>query len=81
MNSIEMLRDFFGWCSVINIGLLVVSSLMLMFMRGWITKIQAKMFGVRETDLSRIYINFLGNYKLLIFVFNLVPYIALRIIS
>ena len=81
MNSIEMLREFIGWCSVINIGMLFLSTIMLMLMRGWIIKIHAKMTGVSEAELPGIYLQFLGNYKMLIIVLNLVPYIALRIMA
>ncbi len=79
MNSIETVREFLGWCSVINIGMLLLSTIMLTIMRGWIIKIHAKMTGVSEADLPRIYLEFLGNYKMLIIILNLVPYIALRI--
>ena len=79
MNSIELVREFLAWCSAINIGMLLVSTIMLLFMRGWIIKIHAKMTGVSEAELPRIYLEFLGNYKMLIIVFNVVPYIALRI--
>ena len=79
MNSVETLREFLGWCSVINIGMLFLSTIMLTITRGWIIKVHAKMTGVSEEQLPRIYLEFLGNYKMLIIVLNLVPYIALRI--
>ena len=79
MNSIETVREFLGWCSVINIAMLFLSTLMLTIMRGWIIKIHSSMAGVSETDLPRIYLEFLGNYKMLIIILNIVPYIALRI--
>jgi len=43
-------------------------------------KIHGKMSGLDETDLSRAYFQYLAQYKIVFFVFNLVPYIALRII-
>ncbi|MDX2503148.1 MAG: hypothetical protein QNL62_01535 [Gammaproteobacteria bacterium] len=81
MNSIETVREFLGWCSVINVGMLLISTLMLTVMRGWIVNIHASMTGVSKTELPRIYLEFLGNYKMLIIVLNLVPYIALRIMA
>ncbi len=79
MNSIEVVREFLGWCSVINIGLLLFSTIMLIVMRGWIVNIHAKMTGVSEAELPRLYFEYLGNYKILIIMFNIVPYMALRI--
>ena len=81
MNSIEVVREFLGWCSVINIGLLFISTIMLIVMRGWIVNFHAKIMGVSEAELPRIYVEFLGSYKTFIIVFNLVPYIALRIMA
>ena len=81
MNSIETIREFLGWCAVINIGLLLLSTIMLMVMRGWLVMIHAKMTGVSEADLPRLYLEYLGNYKILIIVFNLVPYVALKIMA
>ncbi len=81
MNSIEVVREFLGWCSVINIGMLFLSTIMLIIMRGWIVNIHAKMTGVSESELPAIYLQFLGNYKMLIIVLNLVPYIALKIMT
>ena len=37
------------------------------------------MFGVDEADLPGIYFRYIAQYKILIFVFNLMPYLALRI--
>ena len=65
MNSIEVVREFLGWCSVINIGLLFFSTIVLIIMRGWIVSIHAKMTGVSEAELPRLYFEYLGNYKIL----------------
>jgi len=81
MNSIETIREFLGWCSVINIGLLLLSSIMIVLMRSWVVNIHAKMTGINEEELPILYFQVLGNYKMLIILFNLVPYIVLRIMS
>lgn len=81
MNSIDLIKEFFGWCSVINIAMLFVSTLMIMVLRGFIVKIHAYLTGVSEEDLPRIYLEFLGNYKILIIMFNVVPYVALSIMA
>jgi len=81
MDSIETIREFLGWCSVINIGMLFISTIMLTIMRSWVVKIHASTTGVSEAELPRIYIEFLGNYKILIIMFNVVPYIALSIMA
>ncbi len=79
MASMETLAAFLGWCTLINMGMLVLASLGITTMRGWISKIHGGMFNLDEKDLSRAYFQYLAQYKLLIFVFNLMPYLALRI--
>jgi hypothetical protein len=79
MESLETLAAFLGWCTLINLGMLMFASLLLVYMRGPISKIHGGMFGLDDTDLSRAYFQYLAQYKILIFVFNLMPYLALRI--
>ena len=79
--TLDYLTSFLGWCSVINIVILMLSALMLSCCKMSIPKLHSKMFGVDMNDLPLEYFRFLGNYKLAIFVFNIVPYIALRIMT
>lgn len=81
MNSLETFRALLGWCTVINIGLLMIAAVFVVSMRGAMSRIHAKMFGLSEVDLSRAYFQYLAQYKIAIFVFNLVPYIAFAIIA
>lgn len=79
--SIETLAAFLGWCTAINLGMLMFASILLGLMRGTISGIHSKMFALDEADLSRAYFQYLAQYKIAFFIFNFVPYIALRIIS
>ncbi len=81
MSSLETLTAFVGWCTVINIGLLMVAAVVLGLMRGPISQIHAKMFDLNESHLSRGYFQYLAQYKIAILVLNLVPYVALKIIA
>ncbi len=81
MNSLETLTVFLGWCTAINIGVLVVASIFVTLMRGAAVKTHSKMFGFDEVELSRQYFQYLGQYKIAIFVLNLIPYIALKIMG
>lgn len=81
MNSIESLTTFFGWCSVISIGVLAFSSLGLVLLRGTISKLHARLFGLSEEDLARAYFQYLAQFKIAVIMFNLVPYLALRIMA
>ncbi len=79
--TIETLTEFFGWITVINMGLLMFSTLMIFLLRGVAIKMHSKMFDLDEKDLNRAYFQYLGTFKILVIVFNLTPYIALKLIS
>lgn len=81
MFEIKTLVTFLGWCSVINIAVLSVSTILLMFIRTPVARIHGKLFGVEPSQLPPLYMNYLGNYKLAILMLNLVPYIALKIMG
>lgn len=79
MTSLETLAAFLGWCTLINMGMLILASLAMVSMRETMTKMHRSMFGLDDTDLARAYFQYLAQYKILVFVFNLMPYLALRI--
>ena len=79
--SIAVIREFLGWCSVINIGLLMFSSIFVIVARKTAIRIHSKMFNLDEKFLSEAYFQYLGQYKIAIIVFNIVPYFALKIMG
>ncbi len=81
MFTLETLTEFLGWASVINISILFLTSISLILMRESIMRIHSKMFGLDTTHLSEAYFQYLAQYKIAIFIFNLVPYIALKIMG
>ena len=81
MTSIETIREFLGWCTVINIGLLMLSSIVIIAARGAAARIHQKMFDLDVKYLSQAYFQFLAQYKIAIIVFNIVPYFALKVMG
>ncbi|WP_322628688.1 DUF6868 family protein [Halothiobacillus sp.] len=79
--TLAALTTFFGWASLINIAMLILTFILLTLGRSQIIPLHARLLQVPETELPRIYLTFLGQYKLLIVVFNLVPYMALTLMS
>jgi hypothetical protein len=81
VNTLETVTEALGWCTAINIGILAIAAIFLVSVRGWVANIHGKMFGLGEADLSRAYIQYLGQYKIAIIMLNLVPYIALKVMA
>ena len=79
--DIQMLTEFFMWCTVINMSLLAFWSLMFLLAPDMVYRTQSRWFPIsRETFNVALY-SFLGLFKIVVIVFNLVPYLALMIIG
>jgi hypothetical protein len=79
--NIQTLTTFFMWCTILNAALLLLSSLICLCAGDWVYRIHNKWFSIsRETFNVAIY-SFIGLYKVLVFVFSLIPYIALLIVG
>ena len=79
--TLELVRNTLMWCTVINFGLLIVWFVGFLVARGWIRQLHGKWFKLSEESFDVIQYAGMGIFKLLIFVFNLVPYIALLIVG
>ncbi|MHC4756194.1 MAG: DUF6868 family protein [Planctomycetota bacterium] len=79
--DIQTLTTFFMWCTILNVALLALSSLMCICAGDWAYRIHSKWFSISREVFNVAIYSFLGIYKVLIFVFNLIPYIALLIIG
>ena len=77
----QQIISFFGWCSLINIALLFLAFFIVTLMRSQVSRLHAHLFGLDENDIPALYFEYLGHYKLMILIFNLVPYVAMKIIQ
>lgn len=75
----ETLTTFFGYLAAINIALLMLSAVMLLLMHEVIAKLHARLFKLNEQDLTMAYVRSLLQFKILVFVFSVVPWVALNI--
>ncbi len=81
MHSPELIQAFLGWCSIINIGLLLFSAIFVILLRDQVSTLHAKIFNLNKEDVFRAYFQYLAQYKILIIVLNIVPYFALKIMN
>jgi len=79
--EIDQLQAFLGWCTLINMTLLLWWFLMLVVFREKIYKLHSRWFSISLEDFSQLHYGAMAGFKLSIFVFNLSPYIALRLIN
>ncbi len=79
--TIEVVREILGWCCVINAGGLVWWFLAFMFAHDWMYRWHGKWFKLSVEQFDSIHYAGMAFYKVLIFVFNLVPFVALWIVG
>jgi len=79
--DIHTLTRFFMWCTVINGTLLVLWTAMCIFAPDLVYRMQSKWFPISRESFNLIIYSFLGLFKIIVLVFNVVPYVALLIIG
>jgi len=79
--DLEQIRTLLGWCTVLNTGLLLFWVVFFIFGQSFIHQVHGRMFAISATTMNTIHYCGMGFYKVLIVVFNLIPYIALRMVT
>jgi len=77
--DIATLTEFFKCCSIINFSILLIASIITIMTKDFIYNVHSKLGfweGSEEAHKQSLY-SILGNYKILIMIFNVVPYIVL----
>jgi len=77
--NLQTLQQFLFWCMVINLGLLTLSVLLIITFRPWICQMHGRFFGLPEDYICKVLYAFLGFYKIVVIVFNVVPWLAVQI--
>ena len=79
--DIQTLTSFFMWCSMINIGMLFFLAFIYMLAPNLTYRLQSKFISISRETFDIVFYSFLGFYKVVVLVFNVVPWIALLIIG
>lgn len=79
--TLSQLTELLGWASILNIGYLMLSTFVLIFMKKSITSLHSKLFDLEQKDLPLSYFNFVANYKIFTLIFIVSPYLALKIMG
>lgn len=77
----SLLREFFFWCGVINLGLLLTAFAAITLAGDLLYGIHARWIALpRETFNAALYV-VLGVYKAAVLVFNVVPWVVLSFLA
>ncbi|MFT4561838.1 MAG: hypothetical protein ACI9BW_001580 [Gammaproteobacteria bacterium] len=79
--SIETLGAILAWSAVLNMGILLWWAVLLIVAHDWLFRFHGRWFKLSLEKFDCIQYAGLGFYKLAILMFNIVPYLAIRIIA
>ena len=79
--TFETIRNIFAWSLTINLGLLILWFLIISVASEWTYKLHNIFFKLSRESFHSINYGGIIFYKLLVIVFNLVPYIAMHIVK
>ena len=79
--DIQTLTTFFMWCTIINGALLTLWITIFMLAPDLVYRTQSKWFPIPRETFNVVFYSFLGLFKIIFLVFNVVPYVALLIVG
>jgi uncharacterized protein DUF6868 len=78
--SLALVRNVLLCCPVINYGVLLVWFLCFLLTHDWLRRLHGRWFHLSVEQLDTLHYAGMAIYKIGILLFNLVPYIALRLV-
>ena len=79
--TMETLRHFFAWCAVINYAMLMLWFVLHLAAHGWLVGLSQRFFSVSAEKYDSISLKAMFYFKLSIWLLNIGPYLALRIMA
>ena len=77
--DVEVVRSILAWCTVLNWVVLLLWGGFLTVAGDWVYGLHTKWFKISREVFDAMHYGGMGLFKLLILVFNLVPYLVLRL--
>ena len=81
MNDLLVLQKFFGWASVVGMIIVAFSALMIIILRKPIVFLHQRFIDIPEEKLNELYFKFLASFKIGLYIFFIIPYIALYLMN
>ena len=75
--SVETVHELLGWCTLINVAILALWGAFFFLAHDWMYRLHGGIFKFSVKTFDAIHYTTMAVYKIGIFLFNLVPYVAL----
>lgn len=79
--TLEMIRAALGWCAIINMSLLLWWFLFFVLAHDLTYRVHKRWFDVSEHEFHLMHYAGMGLFKVAIVLFNIAPYVALRLVA
>lgn len=79
--DIARVRAFLKWCAVLNGGLLILASLIIRWAGDSVFQIHSQWIPMTRDAFNAQVYGLLGMFKIIVITFNLIPYLAIRILE
>jgi len=79
--TLELVRDVLGWCGVLSLGMLLFWWLFFVFAHDLMYQMHSRWFKVSVETFDTVHYAGMMFFKICIFVFIIVPYLAMRIVG
>ena len=79
--TFETIRDMLAWCTVINMAWLMLWFLGFVLAHDWIYRVHRKWFNLSVEKFDGLHYGTMALFKIGIVLFNLGPYLAMRIVG
>ena len=79
--TLETVRAVLAWCTVINLVLFIWWFLFFALAHDWMYRFHGKWFKISAEKFDTLHYAGMALFKMGILLFNLVPYLAMRIVG
>ena len=77
--NFDIITDFFMWCSIINVSIIFISVIVFSLFSNFSYKNNKNLFSGNQIEFKKVIYTILLYYKVLVIVFNIVPFLVLTI--
>ena len=79
--SIELIRNFLLWSTIVNYGILLVWFLVFVFAHDWLRHVHGRWFHLSDEQFDALHYMGMAIYKIGILLFNLAPFLVLTFLG
>lgn len=77
--SLETLRAFLGWCTIVNWVILLLWWLVIVLARDWMHRLHGRWFRLSPESFDEAHYRGMAYCKVGVILFNFTPYLVLRL--